>query len=166
MKVTVLKSLVFTIVLLSISWNFLTALVKTNTIEIDKSGTVARIVDGDTFNISSGDTIRLADVDTPEWYEYGSSEATNALNLFLRSRKVFLDIDDIYRTDRYGRLVCVVYVVFNSTHYLNVNKALLAGGFASLWDHTNEFNPATRALSLILYQIVKIFGRFLMRAQN
>lgn len=110
MKVTVLKGIFFSIVLLSVSWTSFIILVRISTIENDKSAMVTRIIDGDTFEISSGDTIRLADVDTPEWYEQGSNEATNALSILIDSKKVFLDIDDTYRTDRYGRLVCVVYV--------------------------------------------------------
>ena len=57
-----------------------------------------------------------------------------------------MGIDDISRTDKYGRLVCVVYLDYNSTHNKNVNKALLVAGVATIWNYYNEFNPSTWTL--------------------
>jgi len=59
---------------------------------------------------------------------------------------VYLDIDDIYQTDLYGRLVCVVYARYNSTHYINVNKALLVANVAVIGDYHNEFSPYSWSL--------------------
>jgi hypothetical protein len=42
--------------------------------------------------------------------------------------------------------VCVAYVEHNSTHYLNVNKALLVEGHAIIWNFDNEFDPNTWSL--------------------
>ncbi|MBT8171458.1 hypothetical protein KJN74_01110, partial [Candidatus Bathyarchaeota archaeon] len=67
----------------------------------------------------------------------------------VKNKVVFLDIDDKYTYDDEGqgtRLVCVVYVEYNQTHYLNVNKALLENNLAVIWEHDNEFNPFTWAL--------------------
>ena len=112
--------------------------------DVDKTCTVARVIDGDTFILHSGETVRLADVDCPEYNENGYSEATDYLTGLINGEFVYLDIDDVSRTDSYGRLVCVVYVEYNSTHCINVNKALLANGYAVEWDHSdNEFNPST-----------------------
>jgi hypothetical protein len=111
--------------------------------EIDEVAFVDWIYDGDTFNVTSGETIRLADVDTPEDGETGYSEAKYFTIDLVGGKTVFLDIDDLTRTDPYGRLVCVVYVDYNSTHYENVNKALLVGDYAVEDNFTNnEFNPA------------------------
>lgn len=54
---------------------------------------------------------------------------------------VYLDIDDIYGTDPYGRWVGVCYVRHNSTHVINVNKAMLLEGHAVIDNYYNEFNP-------------------------
>ena len=114
--------------------------------EIDMTAFVSRIIDGDTFELASGDRVRLADVDTPEVGEVGYSSAKNRLIDLAHGRTVHLDIDDVYGTDKYGRLVCVVYVDYNSTHVMNVNKALLVGNYARIWNFNNEFNPYTWSL--------------------
>ena len=117
--------------------------------EVDKTAFVTRVIDGDTFEISSGERIRLADVDCPEYYEYGYSQAKDYLTSQIDGKTVYLDIDDIYRTDRYGRLVCVVYVDYDSTHLMNVNKALLDGGYAVISNYNNEFSPYSWSLYLL-----------------
>ena len=52
--------------------------------EVDKTSTVTNIVDGDTFDIATGERIRLADVDAPEYYERGYSQATDYLSIFFK----------------------------------------------------------------------------------
>lgn len=113
----------------------------------DMTTVVSRIIDGDTFDAISGDRIRLADVNAPEVGQPGANEATNALISLVGGKTVYLDIDDISRIDQHGRLVCVVYVKYNSTHVENVNRALLVEGVAEIWDFkNNEFDPYTWAL--------------------
>jgi len=115
--------------------------------ETDETTVVSRVIDGDTFDVTSGDRIRLADVDAPEHYEEGYNESKNFLSELVLNKTVYLDIDDISRTDPYDRLVCVVYVGFNSTCVMNVNKALLVNEHAMIWNFTNnEFDPYTWSL--------------------
>jgi len=103
---------------------------------------VSRVIDGDTFDVTFGERIRLADVDAPEYYEEGYNESKNFLSELVLNKTVYLDIDDISRTDPYDRLVCVVYVDYNSTYVMNVNKALLVSEHAVIWNFTNnEFDP-------------------------
>ena len=109
--------------------------------EIDATTIVSQVIDGDTFDTTSEGRIRLADVDAPETGESGYSGARNFLIGLVNGKTVYLDIDDVYRTDKYGRLVCVVYVNYNSTHFKNVNKALLVAGHAVIRDYSNEFSP-------------------------
>ena len=59
---------------------------------------------------------------------------------------MYLDIDDLYGTGTYDRLICVAYVNYDSTHYLNVNKALLVEGYAEISNYDNEFTPYTWTL--------------------
>lgn len=114
--------------------------------EIDATTTADRVIDGDTFDTTTEGRIRLADVDAPERGESGYYNAKNLLDEFISGKTVYLDIDDIYRTGPYGRLICVVYVDHNSTHLMNVNKALLLEGAVVTDNYHNEFNPYTWAL--------------------
>jgi endonuclease YncB( thermonuclease family) len=109
--------------------------------ESDKTAMVSSVIDGDTFDTAVGDRIRLADIDAPELGESGYYAARDSLILLVNNKQVHLDIDDVSRTDSYGRLVCVVYVDYNSTHLENVNKALAAQGVAAIKDYENEFDP-------------------------
>ncbi len=111
--------------------------------EIDATAFVSRVVDGDTLHAARLGVVRLADIDTPEVGEPGAREATNYLASLVLGRQVYLDMDDLGRTDRYGRIVAIAYVRHNATHLLNVNQALIEAGLARLDDHRNEFDPRT-----------------------
>jgi len=113
----------------------------TRTVSIDKIATVTRVVDGDTFVLSNGDRVRLADIDAPESYESGFTASTDALSSLVLGKTVYLDVDDLFETDVYGRYVCVVYIKSGSV-YSNVNHALLASGHADLDDYHNQFDPS------------------------
>jgi hypothetical protein len=109
--------------------------------EVDKTGHVDYIVDGDTFDLTTDERIRLADIDAPETGDPGSSESKNFLTTLVFERDIFIDVDDKYGTGSYGRTIAVVYVQFNQTHLKNVNKALLEEEHAVISDYDNEFNP-------------------------
>jgi|GEM_PF-6680403 len=103
---------------------------------------VTEVVDGDTFSTFQGYTVRLADVDAPEFGEVGFVESTVFLESLIENKTVILDIDDISRTDSFGRFVCLVFLDWNSTHYLNVNQVLISEYHAVIDDFSNnEFNP-------------------------
>lgn len=85
--------------------------------------------------------VRLADIDCPDQGEAGCQEAKDYISSLIYNKHVYLDIDDVYGTDIYDRTVGVVYVRYNSTHLLNVNKDLLVHGYATIWNFDNEFNP-------------------------
>ncbi|MHA1143902.1 MAG: thermonuclease family protein [Candidatus Helarchaeota archaeon] len=120
-----------------------------STWEKDASGMVTYIVDGDTLDVSGLGRIRLADIDTPESYEPGYTEAKNYLSSLVNGQNVFVDIDDIYKTDKYGRYVAVIYLKHNATHYKNINKAMLDSGHADITDYYNEFSPYSWSLYVI-----------------
>ena len=103
--------------------------------EFDKIAVVEWVYDGDTFRTDDDESIRLADIDTPEEEENVTSywESKSYMISTVYDKIVYLDIDDKYTYDNEGqgtRLVCVVYVEYNQTHYLNVNKALLENNLA------------------------------------
>jgi endonuclease YncB( thermonuclease family) len=100
---------------------------------------------GDTFDTTTEGRVRLADIDAPEYYEPGYDDARDFLISLIGGKTLYLDIDDKYRTDPYDRLgmhaCCVVYIKYNSTHYQNINQALLNAGVAEISDYDNEFDP-------------------------
>jgi endonuclease YncB( thermonuclease family) len=120
---------------------------------IDATAIASGVHDGDTFYIDrefyGSNTIRLADINASELGQPLSYEARDFLSELVYNDTVYLDIDNVYRFDYRGtgdRLVCVVYVSYNSTHYKNVNKALLDASLAERKDYDNEFNPDTWTL--------------------
>ena len=138
-----LKKLVVLVVVASVLYYVsMIGLVRLFIVEVDLVSTVNHIQDGDTFALESGHWVRLADVDTPERGEFGYYEAGIYLSDLIYQKKVYLDIDDVYIYDYEGtgdRLVCLVYVPFNETHYINVNKALLVSRHAVTYEFYNEF---------------------------
>jgi len=120
--------------------------------EVDKTGSVTYLVDGDTFDISYTDRIRLADIDAPESHEVGYADSKNYLKSLIEGEYVFLDVDDVYIYDYSGtgdRFVCVAYINYNSTHYLNVNKAMVTSSYAVIDDFYNEFDPYSWSLFVL-----------------
>jgi len=112
-----------------------------NTSKFGESGIVIKVVDGDTFDVEGIGRIRLADVNTPEIDTEEGKEAKEYVKALCDGKKVYLDIDDIHITGKYGRIVAVVYVPYNETHYVNLNQLLLKEGYAEARDYPNEFNP-------------------------
>ena len=117
-------------------------------IQIDIKGTTKDVIDGDTFDIIAENgtqyRIRLADVDAPERDEAGYAEAKEYLKNLVYGEVVYLDSDDLYIWDDYGRgnrVICVTYIEHNSTHYLNTNEALFRAGHVEKKQYANEFTP-------------------------
>lgn len=117
--------------------------VSASLMEVDTTAVVYKVIDGDTFDAFPVGRVRLADINAPESGEPSYAEARSFLSLMVYDKRVYLDVDDIYVMDRYNRIVCLVYVRYNSTHLINVNLALLIKGFAVINDYYNEFNPTT-----------------------
>ena len=89
-------------------------------------GTVERVVDGDTIVFKAGDAktqrVRLADIDTPELDQPWGGEAKAALKGWAENRRAQIRIVD---TDRYGRLVAILWIDGK-----NINRRLVAKGHA------------------------------------
>jgi hypothetical protein len=121
--------------------------------EIDVSTVVYKVVDGDTLDGFPIGRVRLADINAPERGEPGYIEAIQALVNLTLNKRVYLDVDDLGVMDKYNRIVAVVYVRYNSTHILNVNKWLVDNGYAEVLDFDNEFDPM--AWSLYVYMPIE-----------
>ncbi|AVO22622.1 thermonuclease family protein [Aeribacillus composti] len=76
------------------------------------AATVARVVDGDTFELTDGRKVRLIGVNTPEsttrTEPYGK-EASSYTKSKLEGKQVWLQ-KDVSETDRYGRLLRIVWL--------------------------------------------------------
>jgi micrococcal nuclease len=119
----------------------------TNAVTIDATGKVSWIVDGDTFDINNGaHRIRPADINAPEINQTGYESSKWYLKDLIYGKTVYLDISTLNGVDEWGRLICVVYLDYNSTHYINVNKQIVESGHAIIKDYSNDFNPYTWTL--------------------
>jgi hypothetical protein len=128
---------------------------------------VEDVSDGDTFQTTEGYKIRLADIDAPELGGIGYSDSREFLELLIEHKIVILDIDEKIGSDLYGRYDCVVYLPYNSTHYINVNQASVEGGYSIIHNYSNEFDPTVWSLyspinSIPEFQLFLIFPLFLM----
>ena len=133
-------TITFTLLLMT----FLISFAKSAHIEVDKAATVSTVIDGSSFIVDSGETIILAGIDTAQSGQHGFNEAKNYLASIVLGKSVYLDIDDLARTDQYGRLLCVAYVDYNLTHFENVNMAMIVNNYAvpsSL--NGGEFDPTS-----------------------
>jgi len=93
--------------------------------------TVARVVDGDTYETAGGQRVRLIGVNTPE-LKGGERELGEAAREFVRARlegKTVYQFRDVSDTDRYGRLLRYVFIAGNLVMF---NETLLREGYASV----------------------------------
>lgn len=85
---------------------------------------VARIIDGDTFDLTSGERVRMIGIDTPERGKKYYAEATDRLRELIGGKVVRLEKDHS-EVDRYGRLLRHVYI-----GDMWINKKMIDEGYA------------------------------------
>ena len=100
---------------------------------------VARVIDGDTIEISTGERVRYIGVNAPERGAPFSREATRANQELVLGKRVGLE-RDVSERDRYGRLLRYVYV--NGTF---VNGELVRRGLAQ----ARAYPPDTKYRALL-----------------
>ncbi len=99
------------------------------------SGTVTRVVDGDTIHVDVGgrdEDVRYIGVDTPESVKPGTpvqcfAKRASAFNKHLVAGERVRLVRDAEERDRYGRLLAYVY---RARDDLFVNATLVTGGYA------------------------------------
>lgn len=108
-----------------------------STRKYDASGYCGYVVDGDTIDVDGVGRIRFVGVNTPERGDPGYSTAKTYIKNQCLGKTIYLDIDDAKRTDRYGRVLAVVYV-----NGVNINQRLLQLNYAEvMYIPPSEFNP-------------------------
>jgi micrococcal nuclease len=121
--------------------------------EVDASGTVSEMKDGDSFVVAGVGEVRLADIDAPEYNEPGGAASKTYLTSLIFGKRVYLDISSMSEKDQYGRYICVAYLRVESNKYLNINEKLVQEGYAAYDNYlNNEFDPNT--WSLYVYEAV------------
>ena len=97
---------------------------------VTATSTVAFVIDGDTFELTTGERVRLMGIDTPERDECFYAEASAYLREQVEDKVVRLEVDETV-VDKYGRSLRYVFVGDGASE-LNVNEALIEGGYARL----------------------------------
>ena len=142
MSCKLLKKITIAIIVIA----FLFPLANATAISTDKTGAVSGIIDGNSFQLSSGETIKLVAIDTPSSGQPGYLESKNYLTALIQGKTVILDTGATAVTDQQGRLPCVVYLDYNSTHYENINMAMIQNGYAvPNSQNSSGFDPTTWA---------------------
>ena len=101
----------------------------------DSSATeVARVVDGDTVELSDGSKVRLVGINTPEKNERNYLEAKENMESLVLDKEIFLQ-KDISDTDKYGRKLRYIF-----TEDKFVNAEQVSAGLASSF----EYKPDTK----------------------
>lgn len=101
---------------------------------------VARVIDGDTVEMTSGEVVRLAGIDTPEKGQCGFTEASDALADLVLDKSVTVVVAG--EDDKYGRTIA----------YLDVDdkdagKELLLDGWAiARYDSRDGYGPHPREI--------------------
>jgi endonuclease YncB( thermonuclease family) len=90
----------------------------------EKTLTVTRIIDGDTFTVSTGETVRLIGIDTPEKNECYSREAASKLSALILNKEISVETDKGEK-DRYGRTLLYIWA-----DGIFINQVLAKEGFA------------------------------------
>jgi hypothetical protein len=131
--------LFFTIFCLVFVFNCISSV---DAVQIDLTGQVSNVLDGNTFTINQGSvTIRLADIQAPGVYQRGYDQSKSILSDLIIGKTVYVDQSSVGGVVD-GRLICVVYIDFDSQNYLNVNKKVLESTYFTSVDDRNDFNPA------------------------
>ncbi|OUM99786.1 MAG: hypothetical protein BAA02_00815 [Paenibacillaceae bacterium ZCTH02-B3] len=109
--------------------------------------TVARVVDGDTYETAGGQRVRLIGVNAPE-LKGEERELGEAAREFARVRlegKAVYQFRDVSDTDRYGRLLRYVFVAGDLVMF---NETLLREGYAGVMTVPPDVTFAEKFLEL------------------
>lgn len=112
---------------------------------------VTKVVDGDTIVVNGKTTVRFVGMDTPETVDprrpvgcYGK-EASNKTKSLLTNKIVIL-AKDTSETDKFGRLLRLIYLPLDDGQTLFVNDFLVREGFAKVKTYPPDVKFESRFL--------------------
>lgn len=112
----------------------------TTNVNIDGSnvtGKCIKVIDGDTIDVENVGRIRFVGVNTPERGEDGYKEAKDYVKSQCLNKEVTIDVDSAKYTDKYERILGIVYVDGK-----NLNQELLQKGYAEvMFIPPSEYDP-------------------------
>lgn len=116
-----------------------------STPSIPSAVTTARIVDGDTIDLSNGKRLRYIGVDTPESGDCFGSEATKKNKELVLDKEVRLE-KDISETDKYGRLLRYVWARLPDGQVGDtmVNEEMVRQGYAKVFTYPPDVKYADK----------------------
>jgi len=94
--------------------------------QFPEEATVARVVDGDTIELSNGQHLRYVGVNAPDANNLFYEEATEFNKNLVEGKKIKLEYDK-YKNDKFGRILAYVFVDDK-----NVNVELTRNGLAEV----------------------------------
>ncbi|CAB9499927.1 function [Seminavis robusta] len=111
---------------------------------------VKYVYDGDTLCLVDGRKVRFLGIDTPELkpIQPFALEAKEYATRHCDKREIYLEGDS---TDRFGRLLSVVWTKLPDGRYLNVCEGLVAAGLATVYHVSGDPNgksPSKKMVSL------------------
>ncbi len=113
---------------------------------------VVAVIDGDSFKIGRDQTIRLSSLDAPELENCAGKEAKVALTKEISGKTVILKE---LKTDRYGRVMAMVYLKDGE----NVNEYMVKNGLAlHIWDTSSQNSVLDKANDFARENALGIFS--------
>ncbi len=95
-------------------------------LEFPKETNVKRVIDGDTIELVNGQIVRLVGVNAPNTGEPFEEETTDYVKKLIEGKKIKLEYD-VYKSDRFGRILA--YVIIDNK---NLSIELVKKGLAKV----------------------------------
>lgn len=102
-----------------------------------ESGTVAGVIDGDTFELSSGDLVRVLGIDSCEMSTDAGPRAKAAAESLLSNPQVTLEREPGVDRDRYGRLLRYVSTAYGA----DMGETMVTGPHTGVYTGENDAAP-------------------------
>ena len=100
-------------------------------IHLNRSTTVYRVIDGDTFVTNKGDKVRMIGIDAPELPSLDGIKSKMYLYDLIKGKTITLQKDNnLHDKDKYGRLLRYVYL-----NGQDVNLLMLKQGYAKQYNY-------------------------------
>lgn len=110
----------------------------TSTAPAGDTVTVARVVDGDSFEIADGDEVRVLGIDSCEMSTYGGTQAKQSAEIYLEGESVVLEREPGVDRDRHGRLLRYV----STTSGSDFGESMVSSDHTGVYAGDNDASAA------------------------